>query len=259
MSWPKDPVKYAEARRKQSESQSGRVVPPELRKRISESSKGEKNHFYGKHHSEESKSKMSNAMKGKKRGPFSEEHSRRKSDAQRGDKNNAKRPEVRAKISATLTGTRLPDEVKQKISETLKGKPPFSPERKRNIAEANRRSAHKRCFSGERNPNWRGGIAHFPYCSKFNNEFKETIRDHFGRECYLCGCAEEDNHRKLSVHHVDYAKNAICNGKAWAFVPLCSKCHTRTNTNRWYWFGRLIYYWAIDPGINFNCGDMWCP
>jgi len=97
---------------------------------------------------------------------------------------------------------------------------------------------------GELNPSWRGGISYGKYCKKFNDEFKEYIRNKFNRTCYICGKSEES--RKLHVHHIDYNKNSICNGKSWAFVPLCQKCHLRTNHTRWYWFNLLISYWAND-------------
>ena len=42
--------------------------------------KGNK-HFYGKHHSEDTRNKISDSMKGIKRAPFSEEHKRRISEA----------------------------------------------------------------------------------------------------------------------------------------------------------------------------------
>jgi hypothetical protein len=114
---------------------------------------------------------------------------------------------------------------------------PFSEEHRKHIGDAER---------GEKNWHWRGG--HSPeYCSKFNNEFREYVRNKFDRECFLCGIPE--NGRRLSVHHIDYNRNSICNGKEWAFVPLCVSCHIKTNNNRWHWFNLLICYWASNPEI----------
>lgn len=56
---------------------------------------------------------------------------------------------------------------------------------------------------------------------------------------------------KLSVHHIDYNKNSICNGKEWAFVTLCRSHHGKSNHNRWYWFNLLISYWLVNPEIHF--------
>jgi hypothetical protein len=104
---------------------------------------------------------------------------------------------------------------------------------------------------GNKNPNWKGGSSFVPYCQKFNNEIKELIREKFDRKCYLCDITERDNCIKLSVHHIDYNKNSICNGQDWALVPLCQKCHTKTNFNRWYWFNLLISYWIVDKEMRF--------
>lgn len=110
----------------------------------------------------------------------------------------------------------------------------------------------KKCATkGKNNPRWLGGKSYERYCFKFNDEFKEHIREKFGRKCYLCSTTEAENKRKLSVHHIDYAKNSICNGKEWAFVPLCVKHHAASNYNRWYWFNLLINYWAMNPEISF--------
>lgn len=103
---------------------------------------------------------------------------------------------------------------------------------------------------GDGNPNWRGGKAFFPYCPKFNEDFKEHIRNKFGRKCFLCGAGEAK--KKLPVHHIDYNKNSICNGRNWAFVPMCYSCHSHSNGRRYYYFNLLIYYWLANPAINFN-------
>jgi len=88
---------------------------------------------------------------------------------------------------------------------------------------------------GERNPNWRGGSSFEPYCVKFNEKFKEFIRDKFDRICFLCGKSEEDNVRRLCVHHVNYDKSCLCIDVECEFVPLCASCHSKTNGNRTYW------------------------
>jgi hypothetical protein len=103
--------------------------------------------------------------------------------------------------------------------------------------------------SGSNNPQWKGGISFEPYCPKFTRQLKDEIRAAFGYKCYLCPHIQ--NGRKLSIHHVDYDKNDICNGKKWPLIPLCTKCHSKTNFNRWYWFNLLMNYWAMNPEINF--------
>ena len=72
--------------------------------RISKAHKGEKNHFFGKHLSEEHKRKLSKAKKGKH---LSEEHKRKLSEAQKGEKNHN-------------YGKQLSDETRKKMSEAAK-------------------------------------------------------------------------------------------------------------------------------------------
>lgn len=97
---------------------------------------------------------------------------------------------------------------------------------------------------GENNPNWQGGISFGKYCPKFNDEFKEYIRDKFGRVCFQCGKTEEENGRRLSVHHVNYDKNCGCaeteedkkvDDGTCQFIPLCISCNVQANYDRDKW------------------------
>ena len=97
---------------------------------------------------------------------------------------------------------------------------------------------------GENSPNWQGGISFEPYCTKFNDEFRQYIRDKFDNVCFLCCKTEEENGRKLDVHHVNYQKSCGCadteedkhaDDESCQFVPLCISCNARVNGNRDYW------------------------
>lgn len=105
--------------------------------------------------------------------------------------------------------------------------------------EDNRRFCSYECMgkwvSGKNHPQWKGGISFEPYCSKFSNAFKESIREMFGRVCFLCPTTEKENGKKLCVHHVNYNKDCLCDDSECEFVPLCLKCHSKTNFNRDYW------------------------
>lgn len=173
----------------------------------------------------------------------------------RGDANLAKRPEIREKISKATKGRIVSEETKLLCS---KNHPDFSKEKhplwgKHHSEETRRKisESHKGIKTGKNNPNWRGG-ERIQYCFKFNNEFKIIIRNLFDNKCFICGKTSIENGLELTVHHIDYNKNSLCKGKAWAFITLCNHCHGKTNYNRWYWFNLLINYWLNNPDIHLN-------
>ena len=88
---------------------------------------------------------------------------------------------------------------------------------------------------------WRGGVSFGPYCPKFNREFKERVRAFWGYACGLCGKSQEDNGKRLNVHHVNYRKDVCCDEEvARQFIPLCNSCHPKTTTgDRARWEKRL--------------------
>lgn len=242
------------------EAHTGKNVPEETRRKISESEKG-------RTFSEETLRKMSEARKGK---PFSEEHRHNLSKAHKGLLAGEKHPfygkhhteETKRKISEAnkglLVGKKHPmcgrhptEETLRKMSEATRGEKSVwygkhhSDESRRKMSEAHR---------GEKGSNWRGGISYLPYCFKFNEAKKEEIRDKHDRKCFLCGAKE--NGERHCVHHVDYNKNTLCNGKEWGLIPLCRSCHAQTNFDRWHWFGLLNNYWAMDPEKNLQQAEM---
>ena len=90
-------------------------------------------------------------------------------------------------------------------------------------------------LEGEKNGRWKDGISFLPYCEKFDDDLKERVRNFFGRICFICGKTEQENGRKLSVHHVNYNKMVCCNDVKPLFVPLCISCHAKTNDERESW------------------------
>ena len=159
----------------------------------------------GKNLSDDTKRKMSESGKGNKRF-LGRKHTE---DTKRKCSEIAKKlmtPEMRIRISEAQRGRKLSEETKRKIGESS---------------------------SGNKHYNWRGGTSFEPYCHKFNSSFKESIREQFNRECFLCGKAE--NGTKLSVHHVNYDKSCLCAELECEFVPLCMSCHSKTNHNRDYY------------------------
>jgi hypothetical protein len=199
MTLPKDPVKAAEYKRKISEKMKVLM-------------RGCGNPRYNAVPTEETRRKISEGNKGKRKGiPFTEEH--------------------RKKISAALSGRIRSEDHSKHISESLKGKR-LSDETRAKMCIVNK---------GERNPNWNGGSSFEPYCVKFNKEFKERVRAFFGYRCAECGSPQSGI--ALPVHHVNFNKNTCCDNSYPLFVPLCPSCHSKTNHNRifWeYWFTEMI-------------------
>jgi hypothetical protein len=138
-------------------------------------------------------------------------------------------------------GKHFTEEHKQHLSDNsgIKGKHPTD-EARQKMSDAH---AGKYCGkdnpmygrTGEKHPNWQGGVSFEPYCFLFNDDLKERVRNFFGRCCYVCGKNEVDNGRKLDVHHVNYNKMVCCNDVKPLFVPLCRSCHSKTLKDRKYW------------------------
>ena len=116
------------------------------------------------------------------------------------------------------------------------------------------RICHDNFQRGPNAPNWRGGISKV-YCEKWTEELRESIREAFGRKCYLCPITEKENGSKLSVHHINFDKQSGCFGKRWNLVPLCKKHHAKSSNCRFEYFNLLINHWAMDSDINFRGDD----
>jgi len=241
-----------EHKRKISEAQKGRPSKCKGKKypNRSEMLKGSKNPFFAKHHSEETKIKISESSRGRipwnkdKKGCFSEETIRKMTISQKGLQSGEKHPffgrhhikESRKKIYLAHIGKELSLEHKQKISESLKGSK--NPRWGKHHSEQTRKKLSEaiKSLTGERAPNWKGGISFLPYCSKFNKALKEKIRERDGRKCQLCPCNEEENRRKLDVHHVHYDKENC----APDLILLCRRCNSKVNGNRDYYENLFI-------------------
>lgn len=106
--------------------------------------------------------------------------------------------------------------------------------------------------TGSGNPNYKhGNTKPDKYCRKFNEKFKEEIRDLFGRMCFYCYKTEEENDRKLSIHHVNCNKNCLCDSNC-DFVALCESCHNGTNHNQDYWEALIMEMSSLEPWIDIK-------
>lgn len=90
------------------------------------------------------------------------EDARHKQSTKMKKDNPMKRPEIAARIKGGGNPTKRP-EVRKKISESKIGK-----------------------VSGDKNPNWHGGIGNFPYPFEFNNELTECVRVRYNHTCVGC-------------------------------------------------------------------------
>lgn len=119
-------------------------------------------------------------------------------------------------------------------------------------------SEHPGIFVGSNNPCWRGGTSFEPYCPKWNRDLQERIRAFFNYECIICGKPQSENGRALNCHHVEYNKQACCDGEPVHFAALCNSCHTRTNFNRDAW--TYILHRIIDElyaGCSYFTKEEW--
>lgn len=94
--------------------------------------------------------------------------------------------------------------------------------------ESNR--SRSRSLSGERHPNWQGGISNLPYPFGFNRKLRNQIKSRDGCRCQNPDCWGVT--KKISVHHIDYDKN---NCDPENLLVLCISCNSRANYRRGYW------------------------
>lgn len=84
----------------------------------------------------------------------------------------------------------------------------------------------KRHHSGERNPNWNGGVSRLPYPYNWA-QVSKSIRKRDGHKCQNPDCFGRDT--RLTTHHIDFNK---MNVDALNLITLCSSCNSRANFGR---------------------------
>ena len=240
---------------------TGRGSTPEIeaerRRKISEAHIGMK-------HSEESKQKVSQNKKGK---PLSDEHKQLLSQIRKG---RPKSEEHKRKIAESLKGHDTPEEVRKKLSEKLSGAnhPMFGKKVPKDVvmrrAESQRgrefSESHKRNISlsligkrsGKNNPMYIGS-ENKEYCYKFDPNLRERVRAWFNYTCFECGTPQYVLKEQLGVHHVDYNKNACCDGKVVKMIPLCRDCHGKTSAKNWRDHFEKYYSWLLEQYYGGKC------
>ncbi|MBA7559106.1 hypothetical protein ES708_00719 [subsurface metagenome] len=106
---------------------------------------------------------------------------------------------------------------------------PLTDVHKKNIAES---------LTGEKGPNWKGGISFEPYPITWTRALKKAIRQRDNHTCQLCF------NKGLPVHHIDYIKQ---NCTPDNLITLCQRCNAKVNYNRPYW---TEYFTKIIKGRN---------
>lgn len=189
--------------------QTFKIISENAKKRLKDKTK---NPMYGKHHSEESKKKMSESkignipwnknLKGDENYPI---RGRRQSN------------EHIKKRFESRKGYRFPEEVKKRMS----------------ISQSIRFSKPEELLKvcGANSSQWKGGISIEPYCDAWaDKEYKQSIKERDNNKCQNLLCW--DNNLFLIVHHINYDKK---NCKPNNLITLCNSCNARANSNRKYW------------------------
>jgi hypothetical protein len=146
-----------------------------------------------------------------------------------GEKNPAKRLEVRKKMSqnhSDISDNKNPmykSGSREKLSIKLK-KVFNTPEYLARI-------------SGPNSCHWKGGIAFEPYCNIWGDKyFKEIIKDRDHHTCQRCGITEmlsfKVYNQGLTIHHINYNKKDCHLDN---LITICVSCNCTANFNREYW------------------------
>lgn len=219
----------------------------------------------GKHHSDETREKISKSNKGKvmlnvwnKGKPWSEEIKKKISETKKGKPSSRKgikqwvnnnhpflgkhhSEETRKKLSISLkgkkswmTGRHHSQQTKDKLSLKFKGKKLSLEHRQKAIKNL----ANHHFQAGEKHRYWQGGISFEPYGIAFNEKLKERVRKRDSYRCQQCFRHQDELFAKtgrkysLMIHHIDYNKK---NNVESNLISLCNSCHAQTNFDRVDW------------------------
>jgi len=168
---------------------------------------GEKNPFYGRHHTKESREKMRLAHMGQvspNKGVSCSE-------------------EIKQKIRKTLTGRKNgppTEEHRMKISEARMG---------HIVTEETRNKLRLAHIDWDFYNEYGCTRSQYPYGSNWTPKLRKQIAERDNFTCQMCHEILPD---KIATHHIDYDKN---NNESSNLIFLCKYCHGKTNTNRVFW------------------------
>jgi len=174
-----------------------------------------------KHHTIETKQKISEAKKGK---AISLEHKK---------KLKGKTPWNKGKTGIYSKETLL------KMSESSKGKPGYWNGKNRYEETIKKIKQNHADIFLDKNPNWKGGISFEPYCQIWaDKEYKESIKQRDGNICLNPAC--DRTNTTICIHHIDYIKK---NCQPSNLITLCNSCNSKANKDRkWHkaWYSTII-------------------
>ncbi len=169
-------------------------------------------------------------------------------------------PEVRAKMSKSLTGRTFSPEHCANISKSIteefrantslrmsgKGNPMYGKSvsdgtrkkislagigNKNNLGHKHSEETRKKMSDdrkGESHPNWRGGTTKDPYCPIFQSkDFRAMVLERDNNECQNPDCWNVD--ARICLHHIDYDRREC---KLDNLITLCHSCNMRANYDR---------------------------
>lgn len=172
----------------------------------------------GFNHSEETKSKISNAKTGIK---LSEEHKKKIGKSNIG-KNIGRKisEETRNKISLACRGQKLSKETKNKMSESRMGK-------KNHFYGKKHSEDFKRKVSGENHWKWNPDLTDKDrYDKRKYLRYVEWRKAIYERDNYTCKACNERGGVVLNAHHLEsYKDNMKLRTKLYNGITLCLKCH----------------------------------
>ena len=163
-----------------------------------------------------------------------EEHKENMSKALKGKKTWMKGKKHTEKSKRKMRGKKHTKETKRKIGVASKLRFQSKKFKKEWYQQFKKRNSES--HKGNKNPNWRGGMARGAYPYEFNKELKLIIRQRDNFTCILCGRTEQEELKEfrqvLTINHIDFNKNN-CNENN--LNTLCLRCNIKINFKRDYW------------------------
>lgn len=201
-------------------------------KKVRKDMHGKNNHFYGKHHSEETKNKIRETL-------------------QQNNPDKIKKVKVKVKIrrrKQPFSGRKHTEESKRKMSEAQSGKnhPMYG---KKHSLETKMKL--RTLGLGENNPRYIDGRSKNKYCFRFK-ELNPIIKRRDNYTCQLCGkVASDSSTRSQVVHHIHFDKEN-CDPD---LITSCVSCNGKVNFAREYYeeyFTRQLVFRGLAKIYSFR-------